>query len=247
LKIQSLMKLIQIIPTYNEAQNLPILVEALFDLTISGLHVLVVDDNSPDGTGQVAEQLSQRYSGKLSVLHREAKAGLGRAYVHGFRHALSLGADVVGMMDADLSHPADRLPAMLIALKDADVVIGSRYVAGGGLDKTWPFWRKGLSWFGNAYARTILGLPIQDATGGYRLWHRSALEAISFEQALSNGYIFQVELAYLATLAGLTFREVPIYFRERTQGDSKMSLRIKAEAALRVWQLRRLHHHKRSQ
>jgi dolichol-phosphate mannosyltransferase len=207
--------------------------------------VLVVDDHSPDGTGQLADDLSQLYSGRLSVLHREGKAGLGRAYVHGFRHALDQDADVVGMMDADLSHPPDRLPVMMAALKDADVVIGSRYVAGGGVDKTWPFWRKGLSWFGNAYARAILGLPINDATGGYRLWRRSALEYIPFEQALSNGYIFQVELAYLATLAGLTFREVPIYFKERTQGDSKMSLRIQFEAAFRVWQLRRLHHHKR--
>lgn len=240
------MKLIQIIPTYNEAENLPILVEALFAQGIPDLQVLVVDDNSPDGTGQVAEDLSERYSGKLSVLHREGKAGLGRAYVHGFRHALDQGAQTVGMMDADLSHPADRLPRMVAALKDADIVIGSRYVAGGGVDKTWPFWRKGLSWFGNAYARTILGLPVKDATGGYRLWRRSALEAIPFEQALSNGYIFQVELAYLATLAGLTFYEVPIYFRERTQGDSKMSLRIQVEAAFRVWQLRRLHHHKRA-
>ncbi|MFN2303998.1 MAG: polyprenol monophosphomannose synthase [Anaerolineales bacterium] len=239
------MKFIQIIPTYNEILNLPILVEALFTLAIPGLNVLVVDDHSPDGTGQLADDLSQLYSGRLSVLHREGKAGLGRAYVHGFRHALDQDADVVGMMDADLSHPPDRLPVMMAALKDADVVIGSRYVAGGGVDKTWPFWRKGLSWFGNAYARAILGLPINDATGGYRLWRRSALEYIPFEQALSNGYIFQVELAYLATLAGLTFREVPIYFKERTQGDSKMSLRIQFEAAFRVWQLRRLHHHKR--
>jgi dolichol-phosphate mannosyltransferase len=240
------MKLIQIIPTYNEAQNLPILVDALFAQDIPGLHVLVVDDNSPDGTGQVADDLSQRYPGNLSVLHREGKAGLGRAYVHGFRHALNQGAHMIGMMDADLSHPADRLPKMIAALEDVDIVIGSRYVAGGGVDKNWPFWRKGLSWFGNAYARTILGLPIQDATGGYRLWRRSALEAIPFEQALSNGYIFQVELAYLAKLAGLTFREVPIHFRERTQGDSKMSLRIQIEAAFRVWQLRRVHHHRRS-
>lgn len=233
------MKIIQVIPTYNEAQNLPILVEALLVQQVAGLHILVVDDNSPDGTGTVAESLSQQYPGKISVLHRAGKAGLGKAYIQGFRQALEDGADVIGMMDADLSHPPDRFPALLAGLESADVAIGSRYVAGGGIDKDWPFWRKGLSWFGNTYARTILGLPIKDTTGGYRLWRRAALEAIPFEDSRSNGYVFIVELAYLAKLAGLSFCEVPIYFAERTQGASKMSLRIQLEAAWRVWQLRR--------
>ncbi len=233
------MKLIQVIPTYNEAQNLPILVSALFSLKIPNHHILVVDDNSPDGTGQVAEALKKDYPDQLCVLHREGKAGLGRAYIQGFRWALDKGADVIGMMDADFSHPPERLPALLNALTTADVVVGSRYVAGGGVDRDWPIWRKALSWFGNAYARTILGLPISDTTGAYRLWRRSALEAIPFEGSRSNGYVFIVELAYLATLAGLSFVEVPIYFAERTRGDSKMSLRIQVEAATRVWQLRR--------
>jgi len=235
------MKIVQVIPTFNEAQNLPVLVSELFKQDIAGLNILIVDDNSPDGSGGVAENLAKDYAGKITVLHRQGKEGLGKAYIQGFQHALNLGADVIGMMDADLSHPPERLPAMLAALDRADVVIGSRYVPGGSVDKDWPIWRKGLSWFGNVYARTILRLPIQDATGGYRLWRRAALTAIPFADSRSNGYVFIVELAYLASLVGLRFAEVPIYFAERTQGDSKMSLRIQIEAAFRVWQLRRIY------
>ena len=232
------MKIVQVIPTYNESKNLPRVATSLFDLNLPGLHLLVVDDNSPDGTGQVANTLAAEFPGKMSVLHRAEKAGLGKAYIQGFRWALDDGADVIGMMDADLSHPPKRLPALLSSLDDADVAIGSRYVAGGSVDQNWPIWRKALSWFGNSYARTILGLPIRDATGGYRLWRRLALEAIPFEASRSNGYVFIVELAYMAKLAGLRFKETPIYFAERTHGDSKMSLRIQIEAAFRVWQLR---------
>lgn len=232
------MKIVQVIPTYNESENLPALIPALFGLNLPDFHVLIVDDNSPDGTGQVAETLAQHYAGAMKVLHRSGKEGLGKAYIQGFSWALDEGADVIGMMDADLSHPPERLPALLAALEEADVAIGSRYTQGGSLDENWPFWRKALSWFGNAYARTILGLPIRDATGGYRLWRRSALEAIPFEASRSNGYVFIVELAYMAKLAGLRFVETPIYFAERTHGDSKMSFRIQTEAALRVWQLR---------
>jgi len=239
------MKIIQVIPTYNEAQNLPLLVAALFEQKIPNHHILIVDDNSPDGTGEIAETLSHDYDGKLTVLHRQQKEGLGKAYIQGFRHALDAGADIVGMMDADLSHPPDRYPALLAALENADVAIGSRYTTGGSVDKDWPFWRKGLSWFGNTYARVILSLPIMDSTGGYRLWRRSALEAIPFEDSRSNGYVFIVELAYMAKLADLTFAEVPIYFAERTHGTSKMSLRIQIEAAIRVWQLRRAYRRKK--
>jgi len=235
------MKIIQVIPTYNEAENLPILVNALLSQEIEGLYILIVDDNSPDGTGRVADQLASEHPRQVSVLHRQGKEGLGKAYIQGFRQALDQGAEVIGMMDADLSHPPDRLPALLAALSDADVVIGSRYTPGGSVDKTWPLFRKFLSWFGNTYARTILGLPIKDTTGGYRLWRREALEAIHFEETRSSGYVFIVELAYMAKLAGLKFAEVPIYFAERSHGESKMSLRIQIEAALRVWQLRRLY------
>ncbi len=234
------MSLIQVIPTYNEAENLPRLVSALFAQNLPDLRILIVDDNSPDGTGQVAEALAKKSEGRLSVIHREGKAGLGKAYIQGFQQALDAGADVIGMMDADLSHPPNRLPALFAEIENSDVVIGSRYTPGGSVDREWPLWRKGLSWFGNTYARTILGLPVKDATGGYRLWRRSALEAIPFEESRSNGYVFIVELAYMAKLAGLRFAEVPIYFAERSFGDSKMSLKIQIEAALRVWQLRRL-------
>jgi dolichol-phosphate mannosyltransferase len=235
------MKVIQVIPTYNEAQNLPELISALFAQSIAGLQVLIVDDNSPDGTGDVAEDLKSNFPGQIFVMHRKGKEGLGKAYIEGLQHALDQGADVIGMMDADLSHPPEKLPLMLKALEKADVVIGSRYTQGGGLDKDWPLWRKALSSFGNAYARTILGLPIRDATGAYRLWRRSALESIPFAESRSNGYVFTVELAYMAKLAGLTFAEIPIYFAERVYGTSKMSLRIQIEAAFRVWQLRRLY------
>lgn len=240
----SAMKIIQIIPTYNEAGNLPVLVTALFNQGINGLNILIVDDNSPDGTGTIAEDLAKEHPGQISVIHRPGKEGLGKAYIEGFRYALDQGADVIGMMDADLSHPPERLPAMLSALSEADVVIGSRYVPGGKLDENWPFWRKALSGFGNAYARTILSLPIRDATGGYRLWSRAALEAIPFEKVMSVGYVFEVELACMAKDAGLTFAEVPIYFAERTSGVSKMSLHIQIEAAFRVWQLRKIYKHK---
>ena len=238
------MKLIQVIPTYNEAGNLPGLVAALFNQNIPDLHLLIVDDNSPDGTGDIAEDLAKDHDGQISILHRKGKEGLGKAYIEGFRCALNQDADVIGMMDADLSHPPERLPAMLSALNMADVVIGSRYVSGGKLDEDWPLWRKALSSFGNTYARTILGLPIRDATGGYRLWSRTALQSIPFEESRSSGYVFIVELAYMAKLAGLTFTEVPIYFAERTYGASKMSLRIQIEAAFRVWQLRRIYRQK---
>ncbi len=239
------MKIIQVIPTFNEAGNLPGLVTALFKQNIPDFNILIVDDNSPDGTGSIAEDLAREHAGQISVLHRQGKEGLGKAYIEGFRWALDQGSDVIGMMDADLSHPPECLPAMMEELSKVDVVIGSRYVPGGKLDEDWPFWRKALSSFGNAYARTILDLPIRDATGGYRLWSRAALEMIPFEESRSSGYVFIVELAYMAKLAGLRFAEVPIYFAERTYGASKMSLRIQIEAAFRVWQLRRIYKQKK--
>lgn len=240
------MKITVVIPTYNEAENIPILVSELFSLGIPELNMIIVDDNSPDGSGKVADKLHDKFGAKLEVIHRKAKEGLGRAYIEGFNKALANGAEVIGMMDADLSHPPDKLPEMLAALEEADVVIGSRYTKGGRLDEDWPIWRKWLSGFGNLYARIILGLPIKDVTGGYRLWRRSALEAIPFGESRSSGYVFIVELAYLANLKGCKFKEVPIYFSERQSGISKMTLRIQVEAAFRVWQLRRVYRELRS-
>lgn len=231
-----------IIPTFNERQNLPVLLEEIFKLDVHDLHVLIVDDNSPDGTGILAEDLKANYSGKLEVLHRPGKLGLGTAYIQGFEIAMQSGAQIVGQMDADFSHPVQKIPQLLAALQgDVDVVIGSRYVPGGQLDEKWPFWRKGLSRFGNFYARTILNVPIRDVTGGFRLWKSTALRRLPLQRVRSNGYVFQVEMAYLAHLVGLNFREIPIYFADRRWGTSKMSLRIQIEAAYRVWLLKGLY------
>ncbi|KUK46425.1 MAG: Putative glycosyltransferase [Anaerolinea thermophila] len=227
-----------VIPTYNERENIPPLFEAIFKLDLPELHVLVVDDNSPDGTGQLVEELKKTYSDRVSVLHREGKQGLGTAYIQGFKKAIAEGAQIVGQMDADFSHPIEKIPVLLEVLQEVDVAIGSRYIPGGSLDENWSFWRKGLSKFGNFYARTILGLSIKDVTGGFRLWRSVALSNLPLERVRSNGYVFQVEMAFLAQRLGLTFREVPIYFADRRWGTSKMSLRIQLEAAYRVWLLK---------
>ena len=232
------MSLTIVIPTYNEAENLPKLVSALFALPLEDLSLLVVDDNSPDGTGELAERLGHEHPGRLSVLHRRNKAGLGTAYIAGFQYALKAGAQMIAQMDADFSHPPEKLVEMARTLQDCDVVLGSRYVPGGSVDERWPAWRRGLSAWGNFYARTILGLPMRDVTGGFRLWRRETLLGMPLHMVQSNGYAFQVEIAYLAYLLGFTQKEVPIYFADRRWGQSKMSFRIQREAALRVWQMR---------
>ena len=231
------MKLTVVIPTYNEAENLPRLVSALFSEPLADLHVLVVDDNSPDGTGHVAERLGRDFSPRLSVLHRAGKMGLGTAYIEGFRHALQEGAQAIAQMDADSSHSPARLPLMVETLESCDVVLGSRYVPGGSVDVRWPLWRRSLSAFGNLYARLILGLAVRDATGGYRLWRRETLLGMPLDQICSNGYAFQIEMTYVATRLGFHFKEIPIYFADRQWGYSKMSFRIQREAATRVWQM----------
>ena len=233
------MKITLIIPTYNEAENLPKLLQALFSLPLKDLHVLVIDDNSRDGTGEMADELKQTYKGKLDVMHRAGKLGLGSAYIQGFTRLLAGDSDAIGQMDADFSHEPAKVVELAEALKSCDIALGSRYVPGGSLDKNWPFWRKWLSSFGNFYARSILRLPIRDTTGGFRLWKRETLAAMPLDEVRSNGYIFQVEMAYIAYRLGYKFKEVPIYFAERRFGQSKMSLRIQIEAALRVWVLRK--------
>lgn len=231
------MKLTFVIPTYNEAENLPRLVSALFSLPLPELSLLIVDDNSPDGTGTIAEQLSHDTGGRVSVLHRAGKLGLGTAYIEGFTWCLANGADAIGQMDCDFSHPPEKILELVQTLANCDMAVGSRYVPGGSLDERWPAWRRGLSAFGNWYARTILGLPMQDVTGGFRLWRNETLRAMPLDRVRSNGYVFQVEMAYVAHRLGFTFREIPIHFADRRWGKSKMSLRIQAEAALRVWAL----------
>lgn len=231
------MQITVVIPTYNEVENLERLVSTIFSLPLVGLKILVVDDNSPDGTGKLADDLADRYRGCLSVLHRPGKAGLGTAYVQGFRLALSGGAEAVGQMDADLSHPPDKLVELAETLNGCDLVIGSRYVPGGSVDERWPIWRRGLSAFGNYYARTILRLTVRDATGGFRLWRADALRRVPLDRVRSNGYAFQVEMIYIASCLGCKIKEIPIYFADRRWGHSKMSLQVQREAALRVWQM----------
>jgi dolichol-phosphate mannosyltransferase len=223
-----------ILPTYNEAENLPKLVSALLSLPLE-LTILIVDDHSPDGTGQLADKLSARHTGKVDVLHRTGKLGLRSAYIEGFKKAFELGAQAVVQMDADFSHNPTVLPEMAHRLASCDVVIGSRYTKGGSLDERWPAWRKGLSAFGNFYARTILRFPLHDVTTGYRMWRREALQAMPLDRIRSNGYIFLVEMAYVAYVKGFKIAEVPIHFADRRWGKSKMSLRIQLEAAMRIW------------
>ena len=225
-----------VIPTYNEAENIQKLVQAVFSLPVA-INLLIVDDNSPDGTGEIAEQLKRDHPGRIQVMHRKGKLGLGSAYIQGFRHAIQEGAEFIGQMDADFSHPIDKIQVLMSTLENCDFVIGSRYVTGGKLDDNWPFWRKWLSGFGNFYARTILGMKIQDVTGGFRLWRKETLSAMPLERVKSNGYIFQVEMSYVATLLGFQCLETPIYFADRRWGQSKMSLRIQLEAAYRTWLL----------
>jgi dolichol-phosphate mannosyltransferase len=226
--------IVVIVPTYNEAENLPKLVSALFALPLK-LDVLIVDDNSPDGTGQIADDLSKAHPGRMMVIHRAVKLGLASAYRQAFRSLFDSSVDAIVHMDCDFSHDPAVLVEMAKLIETCDVVFGSRYIPGGGTDVRWPFWRKVLSAWGNFYARTILGLPIRDVTGGYRMWRRETLQSIPLERVKSNGYIFTVEMAYLAYCLGFKICETPIYFADRRWGKSKMSFKIQAEAAFRVW------------
>ncbi len=226
-----------VIPTFNEAENLPKIILSLFDLKIPSLKILVVDDNSPDGTGAIADSLTIKYPGKIEVIHREGKLGLGTAYIEGFKFCLEDGAERIVQMDADFSHNPEKITELLSSLDTHDLAVGSRYIEGGSLDKDWAVWRKGLSSFGNLYARTILGMPIKDVTGGFRAWRRDTLLGIPLERIRSQGYAFQVEMGYVTHLMGFKIKEIPIYFADRYQGDSKMSLNIQIEAAKRVWSI----------
>jgi dolichol-phosphate mannosyltransferase len=231
-----------VLPTYNEAENLPEMVATLCRLPLSDLHLVVVDDDSPDSTGQVAESLARGMPGRFRVLHRAGKLGLGTAYLAGFRMALATGAAAVIQMDADLSHSPGDLPRLLERLGECDVVVGSRYVAGGKLDLRWGQGRRLLSWWGNFYSRLILGLELHDVTAGYKAWRRETLMGMDLGRIRSNGYVFQVEMAYVAQKLGYQACEIPIYFEDRRIGRSKMDTKVKLEAAWRVWQVWWLHH-----
>ncbi len=221
-----------VLPTYNEAHNLEPIVNAALEQLPRPRRVLVVDDSSPDGTGEIADRLAAA-NPEVAVLHRTRKQGLGPAYLAGFREALDGGADLVVQMDADFSHDPRDLPRLLAAAESADLVLGSRYVDGGGVEE-WGAIRRAVSRGGSAYARAALGIEVSDLTGGYKVWRREALEAIDLDSLGSLGYAFQVETTYRAVKGGFRVVEVPIVFRDRRVGQSKMSGAIMLEAALRV-------------
>ncbi|MDD3157495.1 polyprenol monophosphomannose synthase [Anaeromusa sp.] len=227
-----------IIPTYNEKENLGPLLEAIYEIR-PDIHVLVVDDNSPDGTGQLVAEWAEapQYEGRLFLLRRAGKLGLGTAYIAGFRWALARSYRRILEMDADFSHNPRYLPDLLAAAEEADLVLGSRYVPGGGV-KNWGFWRRFLSRGGSLYARVLLGLPYQDLTGGFKCFRREVLETLDLGAVRSNGYSFQIELTYRAHCKGFKIKEVPIVFEDREVGKSKMSKHIFLEAVLMVWKLR---------
>jgi dolichol-phosphate mannosyltransferase len=225
-----------VLPTYDEAANLAALVASVREQLPVDSRVLIVDDSSPDGTGEIAERLAAEHD-DVSVLHRQRKQGLGPAYVAGFREALAGGAELVAQMDADFSHDPGDLPRLLEAAERADLVLGSRYVDGGGV-ADWGPTRRLISRGGSAYARAMLGVGIHDLTGGFKVFRRVVLEAIELETIPSLGYAFQVETTYRAIRAGFRVVEVPIVFRDRRVGESKMSGSIVVEAALRVPMMR---------
>ena len=230
------MEKIVITPTYNERENIDRLLQRLMGLPF-GLHVLVVDDGSPDGTGRIADSLAAEHEW-LEVLHRSEKNGIGPAYLAGFRHALDRGSGFLMEMDSDFSHDPADLARLLAAMRaGADLALGSRYVPGGGVSD-WGLLRRFISEGGSTYARWVLGLRVRDLTGGFKCFRREVLEAIHFDGVRSRGYAFQVELTYRAVRAGFRVVEVPITFRDRRRGQSKMSWRIAAEAMVLVPRLR---------
>ncbi len=226
-----------IIPTYNEAPNLPLLIPQVLDQD-ECIDILVVDDGSPDGTGRVADEFAQQDSGRVFALHRKGKQGLGTAYVAGFRWGLERDYAYIFEMDADFSHDPKHLPVFLQEVKQADLVVGSRYLGGRVSVVNWPMARLLLSYFANIYARVITGLNVYDATGGFKCFRRKVLEAIDLNAVQSNGYSFQIEMNLRAQRKGFKIKEIPIVFVDRTDGASKMSGKIVREAIWMVWRLR---------
>jgi dolichol-phosphate mannosyltransferase len=231
-------KILVIIPTYNERENLIELLGRIFAQPLDDLHVLIVDDSSPDGTGALADEIKAR-DPRVDVMHRPAKMGLGSAYVAGFRYALGRGYDAVFEMDADFSHNPDSLPEFIRELTTADLVVGSRYLYGVTV-VNWPLTRLILSYGANLYTRIITGLPIKDATGGFKCFRRQVLEALDLDRVKSDGYGFQIEINFKTWRKRFRIKEIPILFVDRRAGVSKMSRRIVWEAAWMVWRLRLL-------
>lgn len=229
-----------VIPTYNEVDNLPTVVEQLLSLPEIKINIIVVDDGSPDGTGRVADELAELHRGKFQVIHRHGKLGLGTAYVEGFKKALAGDSEYIVQMDADLSHPTNLIPAMVDSLNEFDVAVASRYVEGGGLDPKWRFLRRQISYWGGFGIRIVLGLSVKDPTSGFKVFRRTALEAIDPGRLTMTGFGFQPEVAYRCKQSDLNVVEHPFTFMDRYAGDSKMSLGIMIEAFFRLTKLRLL-------
>ena len=227
-----------VVPTFNEADNLPLLAERLFALRVPNMRLIVVDDNSPDGTADVARSLSEKYDNRLDLIERQSKSGLGTAYKVGFRHAIEQGAEYVLQMDADLSHSPEYVPEFLKALQDADVVVGSRYTKGGGVDEKWRFRRHALSALANYGIRAVVGLKVKDSTTGFKAFRADALDSIKFDEFRCKGFGFQAEVAYACQRNGYRVVEHPITFYDRAHGESKLSLGIILEAFWRLFLLR---------
>jgi len=230
------MKSLIIIPTYNEKENIEKLIEEIWKLN-KGFHILIIDDNSSDGTGRIADGLAGKFS-EVSVIHRSAKLGLGTAYITGFKYALENNYDLVFTMDADFSHQPKYLIDLLEKAKEYDLIIGSRYVKDGKI-QNWPFKRLILSWGANFFVRMVTRLPIFDSTGGFNCYCREVLEKIALDTIISDGYAFQIEMKYRLWKRGFSIKEVPITFIERARGTSKISKRIILQAFLLVWKLRK--------
>lgn len=228
-------KSLVIIPTYNEKENIEKITEAVLEAE-PGLEVLIVDDNSPDGTGRMADEMAQR-NPRISVLHREGKLGLGSAYIAGFKYALERDYEHIFEMDADFSHDPTNLPRFLEKIDEYDLVLGSRYIKGVNV-VNWPMTRLLLSYYANVYARLVTGLPVRDTTGGFKCFRRRVLEQIDLDAVQSDGYSFQIEMTFKAWKKGFTICEIPIIFVDRRAGQSKMSKKIVREAIVMVWKLR---------
>jgi len=231
------MKTLIIIPTYNEAENIERIIEEIFKLNLD-INILVVDDNSPDGTSKIVEEITGR-DHKVSLIKRKAKMGLGTAYVAGFKYAIQERYDYIFEMDADFSHDPKEIPNFLEKISEYDLVIGSRYIKGVNI-VNWPLRRLILSYGANIYTRLITGLPVKDSTGGYKCFRRKVLESIDLDKIHSGGYAFQIEMNYKAWKKGFKITEIPIIFIDRTEGSSKMSRKIVREAIWMVWKLRLL-------
>lgn len=230
------MKTLVILPTYNESENLPRFIPEVFTYVPESADILVIDDNSPDGTGKMADEMAKS-NPRISVLHRAGKMGLGSAYLTGFQYALKQNYEAIVQMDSDFSHSPKAIPSLIKALDDSDFVIGSRYLAGGGI-QGWPLHRLWLSKFANFYSHTILNIGIYDLTGGFRCFRRKVIESIDLKSILSEGYAFQIEFNYKVFSKRFRIKEVPITFADRTRGKSKLSFGVIWEAIFIVWKLR---------